>query len=203
MEWFHGLAEWTTSWAQTPAGPWALFLVALAEASFFPVPPDLLLMALDLIQPERGFLLAGICTLGSAIGGSIGYATGKFGGRPILKRFISQAKIDSIQDRFHRNDAWTIFIAGFTPIPYKVFAIAAGVFQLRFWRFFLMTVLSRGLRFFMVSGIIFVFHEQASRIIKEHFNIVTIVIAVIAVAGFLVVKRAADGAPRDRMEPND
>lgn len=201
MEWLRDLAGWMVGWAQTPAGPLALLALAAAEASFFPLPPDLLLLALDLLEPERGFVFAAICTVGSTLGGVAGYAAGRWGGRPLLTRVVSAPKILFIEQQFHRYDVWAIAIAGFTPIPYKLFTIAGGVFRLRFWRFVLASALSRGARFFLVSATVFVFGAQAKRLIQDYFEAFTLGFVVLLVGGFFVVKWAARACAPPKLPP--
>lgn len=188
MQWFHHLAQWMIGLAETSAGPWSLFGLAAAEACFFPIPPDLLLLALDLVSPDRAFLFAGICTAGSVLGGAVGYAIGRWGGRPVLSRLVAAETIQGIQQQFQRYDAWAILIAGFTPIPYKVFTVAAGVFYLDFWRFMLASLCARGGRFFLVSTIVFIYREQARRVFEDYFEMFTIGFVVLLVGGFLFLR---------------
>ena len=190
MGWIRELAVWMTALAETSAGPWALFWLSLAEASFFPLPPVLLLLALDVLNPPRSFVFAAICTAGSTVGGMLGYAIGRWGGQPMLRRMVSETGILNIQQRFQQYDVWAVGLAGFTPIPYKVFTIAAGTFQLRFWRFVLVSVFSRGARFFLVSGLVYAFGQQAKELLKQYFNLFTIAFAVLLIGGFVVVRWA-------------
>lgn len=176
--------------AQTPAGPLGLFGLAVAEASFFPIPPDLLLLALCLVRPSESFLFAAICTAGSTIGGMLGFAIGRWGGRPLLERLVSAEKILLVERQFKKHDVWAIAIAGFTPIPYKLFTIAGGAFRLRFWRFVIVSVCSRGARFFLVATVVYVFGEQANRLVRDYFNILTIGFAILLIGGFLVLRLA-------------
>lgn len=120
------------SWSQTtflPYGELGLFAVAFMESSFFPVPPDLLLIPLVLLSPERGLWYAFITTLGSVLGALLGYYIGIKGGRPILIKIAGVKKTESVEKYFKKYGDWAIGIAAFTPIPYKVFTIAAGVFR--------------------------------------------------------------------------
>ena len=194
MAWLRDLATWMAGLAETPVGPWGLFALAFAESSFFPLPPDLLLIALDLNTPERAFVFAAICTAGSTLGGMAGYGIGRWGGRPLLERLMAREKILAVQRQFQKHDVWAVAIAGFTPIPYKVFTIAGGVFHLRFWRFVLVSLVSRGMRFFLVSAVVFAFREQAKQLIREYFDLLTIGFVVLLIGGFLVVRWASRGS---------
>jgi membrane protein YqaA with SNARE-associated domain len=120
--------HWTLAWAASPHAEWALAIIAFAESSFFPVPPDLLMIPMAAARPENAFFFAFLCTLFSLLGGVFGYWIGQKGGQPILNRFIKRETVLRVEGLFNRYDAWAIGIAGFTPIPYKVFTIASGAF---------------------------------------------------------------------------
>ena len=186
------LYNWVLHWAETPYGVPALFLLALAESSFFPIPPDVLLIALALGLPLKSFRFALICTIGSVIGGVIGYYIGlqlmENFGIPILKLYGAMDKFDWIADKYRQYDAWAVGIAGFTPIPYKVFTIAAGASKINFTIFVITSFVSRGARFFIVAGLIYFFGESIKSFINKYFNLVTIVFAVLLVGGFIVIK---------------
>ncbi len=188
LESIHALSDWMVGFANTPGGPWALFGLAFAESSFFPIPPDVLLIALGLSKPSGIWFFAILCTIGSALGGAFGYWIGRWGGRPLLNKFVSQDTIHHVESQFQRYDVWAVFIAGFTPIPYKVFTIASGVFYLNFWRFFVVSVLSRGARFFLVSWAVWFFGDQAKVFLKEYMDWISIGFVVLLFAGFGVIK---------------
>ncbi|MDH5526596.1 MAG: DedA family protein [Nitrospirota bacterium] len=178
-----GLVQWMLGWADSPYGVWALFAIAFAESSFFPIPPDVLLIAMGLGAPEKSMLFAAICTAGSTFGGMFGYGIGRVGGKPLLERFVAEQRVRKIHNWFEKYEAWAIGIAGFTPIPYKVFTIAAGAFWVNFWRFVVVSALSRGARFFLVSGLIALYGEEVKVLIEKYFNMGTL--AVMAAVGML------------------
>jgi len=184
--------DWVMSWAGSPYASWALFWLALAESSFFPVPPDVLLMALSLSNPARAFLYAGICTIGSVLGGLIGYFLGlglmEAVGMPIIEFYGAVDKFDAIRTVFTENDFLAIAVAGFTPIPYKVFTIAAGACEINIFVFALASVLSRGARFYIVSGLIYKFGEPVKGFIDKYFNLLTILFVILLAGGFAIVK---------------
>lgn len=188
LQWLHALSRWMVELAQTPAGPWGLFGLAFAESSFFPVPPDLLLLTLDLLRPKLSFVYAGLCTLGSTLGGMLGYAIGRWGGRPLLDRVMSKQKVLAIERQFQKYDVWAIGVAGFTPLPYKLFTISGGAFRLSFWRFVMVSVLSRGSRFFLVSAVVFVLGEQAERVVHDYFEWLTVGFVILLIGGFVGVR---------------
>ena len=201
---------WTIHWADTPYGPWALFLLALVEASVFPIPPDVLLLALCLGLPRRSLRYAGICTAGSVLGGCLGYVIGMFFmeaiGRPIIDFYNAQQVFDSIAQGFQAHGFLWIFAAALTPIPYKVFTIAAGACGIDFVVLVAASVLGRGLRFYAQGLLMKRFGTSISGLIDRWFNALTIGFLVLLVLGFVVVKMlwpgygdrspAPDRAPR-------
>lgn len=188
MALFHDLYQWVLSWAGSPYGTWALLILSFAESSFFPIPPDVLLIALALGDPQKGMWLAAVATIGSVGGGILGYLIGYFGGRPLLKRWVSQPKIDLVHAYFERYEVWAIAIAGFTPIPYKIFTISAGAFYVNLPKFILTSAVSRGARFFLVAGTIQLFGPAMKRYIEQYFDLLTILFFLILIGGFILVR---------------
>jgi len=185
------LYDWVLHWAETPYGVPALFLLAVAESSFFPVPPDVLLIALSLSLRERAFYYAAVCTVGSVVGGAIGFFIGmKFWaiGQGILFHYVSKETFEMVRTYFQDYEAWAIAIAGFTPIPYKVFTISAGFFHVDFSLFMVVSFLSRGARFFLVGGLIYLFGRHIRSFIERYFNLLTYGFTAALVGGFIVLK---------------
>jgi membrane protein YqaA with SNARE-associated domain len=186
------LYSWVLHWAKTPYGSWALFLLALSESSFFPVPPDVLLIALAVSIPKKSFKYALICTAGSLIGGCFGYLIGwQFMitvGEKIIQFYGLTHKMQYIKDLYMQYDAWAIGIAGFTPIPYKVFTISAGAFDINFTVFLVASAVSRAARFFLVGWLIYMFGPKIKTFIDKYFNILAITFVVLLVAGFAIIK---------------
>jgi membrane protein YqaA with SNARE-associated domain len=183
-----GLVAWAISWAATPYGGVALFLNAVAESSFFPLPPDVLLIALSILRPPRAFGYAAICSLGSVLGGVVGYMLGLKGGRPLLQCLISEDRIRFVERYYQKYDIWAVGIAGFTPIPYKAFTISAGVFALDLKRFILISLVSRSARFFLVGLMIFIFGETAKLYLTKYIDKFSIAFVVLLIFGFLAVR---------------
>jgi membrane protein YqaA with SNARE-associated domain len=183
----HELTAWVVHWAQTPYGTYALFLLAVAESSFFPIPPDILLIALCLLRPEASFYLALICSIGSVLGGIIGYVIGLKGGRPLLKRWFKSEKLLLVEMYFQRYDVWAVGVAGFTPIPYKVFTVSGGVFALNFPRFVLASIISRSARFFLVAALFYFFGAAIKALVEQYFELLTLAFFVLLFLGFYVV----------------
>ena len=186
------LYDWVLHWAETPYGTWALFFLAVCESSFFPIPPDILLIALAIAIPKKSFKFALVCSIGSVIGGCFGYLIGwKFMaaiGNRIIEVYGLTPKFEYIRQLYSAYDAWAVAIAGFTPIPYKVFTISAGAFHINFSVFFFASLLSRSARFFMVGGLIFIFGPKIRNFIDQYFNLLAIAFTLLLIAGFVAIK---------------
>jgi membrane protein YqaA with SNARE-associated domain len=184
--------DWVLHWAETPYGTWALFFLAFAESSFFPIPPDVLLIAMAISIPKKSFRFALVCSIGSVMGGAFGYFLGlqfmEFIGQPIIAFYGVNHKFDYIQQLYNNYDAWAVAIAGFTPIPYKVFTIAAGACKINFSIFILASLLSRSARFFIIGGLIFAFGSPIKSFIDRYFNVLAIVFMVLLIMGFIAIK---------------
>jgi membrane protein YqaA with SNARE-associated domain len=186
------LYDWVLHWADTPYSTWALFILAFAEASFFPIAPDVLLVALAVAKPRKAFQYALVCSLGSVLGAGLGYLIGyqfmNSVGQKIVHFYGFEEKVAYIQDLYQRYDAWAVGIAGFTPIPYKVFTIAAGMFRIDIAVFVLASVVSRSARFFLVAALIYKFGPAIQRFIDRYFNTLAIVFTILLIAGFAAIK---------------
>lgn len=185
------LYDWVLGWADRPGGAWALFGIAFAESSFFPIPPDVLLIPLVLGRPTRGLWFALVCTAGSVLGAAGGYVIGSFLftslGQPILELYGATDHYVSLGSMFNDNLWLTLGTAGFTPIPFKVFTIAAGAFGVAFLPFVVVSAASRGARFFLVAGLLRLFGERIRGFIERYFNLLSILFVVLLVGGFLLV----------------
>ena len=180
------------AWIQGPSGIWALFFLALAESSFFPIPPDVFLIALCIGAPKKSFRFAAVCAAGSLVGGILGYGLGlgfmDTVGRPIISFYGFEDKYTVIQDLYRKYDAWAVGAAGFTPLPYKVFTITAGAFKINFLTFILVSAVSRSARFFLVAGLIYRFGAPVERFIRRYFNLLCIIFMILLVGGFVLIK---------------
>jgi len=188
------LYDWVLHWAETPYGTPALGVLAFAESSFFPVPPDPLLIALDLGKPKRSFYFALICSIASVVGGMFGYLIG-MGLWHLLADFFfayipgfTPEVFAKVQTMYNEYGFAAVLIAGFSPIPYKVFTIASGVFGLNFPLFVLASAVSRSARFFLVSTLIYLFGEPIKRFIDRYFDLLSVAFVVLVVLGFVAIK---------------
>jgi len=192
MKYIRKLYDWVLAWAYTPYGTMALFVLAFTESSIFPIPPDVLLLALCLGNPKRSFLFALICSVSSVIGGLFGYLIGHYFwyavGDFFLKYVFSIEFFTRVQQLYDHNAFLAVFISGFTPIPYKVFTIAAGVFDINLLVFASASILGRSLRFFIVATLIYKLGAPVKNIIEKYFGLFTILFGILLIAGFVVVK---------------
>ena len=185
---------WVLHWAETPYGTPALFGLSFAESSFFPIPPDVLQIALSISKPRRSFYYAAVSTVASVLGAILGWYIG-YGLWAAVGDFffahvpgVNEENFQTVQSLYDQWGFLAILIAAFTPIPYKVFTIAAGVFQVALPVLILASVLGRSARFFAVATCIFFFGPTVKRFIDRYFELAAILFAVLLVGGFLVIK---------------
>ena len=179
-------------WIQTPAGIWVLFFIAVAESSFFPIPPDVFLIALCIAVPTKSFKYAAVCAVGSVLGGALGYGLGLAFmdtlGMRILDLYGLAEKYLVVQDLYQKYDALAVGAAGFTPLPYKLFTITAGAFKINFFTFMLVSLAARSARFFLVAALIYKFGAPVQYFINKYFNILSVVFLILLIGGFVLVK---------------
>lgn len=188
------------SWGNSKYGWLALLLFAIAESSFFPIPPDVLLIALCLGAPKKSLFYASVCLAGSLIGAVGGYLIGSYvwytsvGEPTALANFFfsnvfSLEAFNSVGELYNKHNFWVIFTAGFTPLPYKVFTITAGVFQINFVMFIIASIISRGARFFIISGLIMHYGAPIKKFIDKYFNLLAIAFTVLLVGSFFLISQ--------------
>lgn len=184
--------SWAIHWAATPYSALALGLIAAVESSVFPIPPDVLLIAMTLAKPKAWFRYALIATICSVAGGLIGYLLGWYLWQNLSPFFyghvFSEAAFLKVQDIYNRFDFWAVFVSGFTPIPYKVFTILAGVCGIRLDVFLLASLLGRGGRFFLVAAILGHFGNHARAFIEKYFDLLSYLFVILLIAGFFLIK---------------
>ena len=188
------LYDWVLHWTDTPYALPALFLLNFAESSFFPIPPDVLLIALCIGDPKKGYRFALWCSVASVLGGIAGYGIGMFAWDQVRDLFYayvpgvnaeSVAKVSALYDA---HNFWIVFIAAFTPIPYKVITILAGVCGIHFGMFVLASAIGRSARFFLVAWLIRRYGPSIKDFIERRFGLVTIAGTALLIGGFLAIK---------------
>lgn len=186
--------DWVIGLAARKDAIWVLAAVAFIESSVFPIPPDVILIPMVLAARDCAWRYAAVCTIASVLGGILGYAIGMFlsesAGLPLLELYGYADKFDEFSGRYNEWGAWIVFIAGLTPFPYKVITIASGVTELDLAVFTVASVLARGFRFFIVAGLLWWLGPPVREFIEERLGLMTIIICVLLLGGFIVTKYA-------------
>ena len=194
------LYDWVLSWGNSKWGALALFVLAFAESSFFPIPPDVLLIALCLGAVNRSFRFALICLVGSILGAAGGYAIGYYlwqntaGEYTALANWFfahvfTEESFLQVKGLYDEYDFWFVFTAGFTPLPYKLITISGGLFKIDLVMFFVASIVSRGLRFFLIAGLIWKFGAPIKTFIDKYFNLLAILFTVLLIGGFFLIAK--------------
>lgn len=186
------LYNWTISLGQSRYALWALALVAFVESSVFPIPPDALMIPMIIALPRRAFLIAGICTFSSVLGGILGYYIGatlfEEIGRPLLEFYGKVDQFGTFREAYNAYGAWAVLIAGVTPFPYKVITILSGATDLNFGIFMVSSVIARALRFFVIAALLWKFGIPIRNFIERRLGLVFVVAIVLLIGGFLMVR---------------
>lgn len=205
------LYNWVLSWSDSRWGWLALFIIALCESSWFPIPPDILLIALCLGATKKSFRFAGITLLGSIIGAMLGYAIGHFlwttpaGEATAIANFFyenvfSVESFENVGTMYDKYNFWIVFTAGFTPLPYKLFTIAGGMFDINFAMFLIASTVSRGLRFFVIGWLIWRFGQPIKVFIDKYFNLLATLFTVLLIGFFALAVSIFDGSDESGTE---
>ena len=186
------LYNWTISLSATPYALWALAVVAFTESSFFPIPPDILLIPMIISKPKNAYLIALIAMTASVLGGGFGYYIGlklyESVGVLIINFYHAQQLFAKFQTQFNEYGTLAVLFAGITPFPYKVITIASGIAGLSFYQFLIFSIIARGARFFIIALLLRIYGEAIKRFIERHLNILFIVFLILLVSGFLLIK---------------
>ncbi|MEJ2454391.1 MAG: DedA family protein [Candidatus Thiodiazotropha sp.] len=191
MRLFSTLYNRTMAWSRHPHAPRYLVGLSFAESSFFPIPPDVMLAPMSLATPKRAWYFAALTTLASVLGGLLGYLIGLFAFdviQPYLHEWGHWQAYERAQDWFGRWGFWAIFLAGFSPIPYKVFTITAGVISMALLPFVLASAIGRGARFFLVAGLMAWGGERMERALHRYVDLLGWLMVVVFVVVFIVYK---------------
>jgi len=194
--WHRRLYDWVIHFAHTRHGATALFVLSFAESSFFPVPPDVLLGPLALGAPKKWLRFAVACSIASVLGGILGYCIGMFLWQAIgpwayahLGAIgLTEENFAKFQSWYDEYDFWIVFTCGFTPLPYKVCTISAGVARINFFGFLIASAISRSARFFIVAGLVGWKGEQIRPFVEKYFNWLSLAFVALLIGGFVVVK---------------
>ncbi len=186
------LYDWVIRLSEHPKSLWALAAVSFVESSFFPIPPDIMLIPMVLAQRERAWLIAGVCTAASVAGGFLGYAIGYFFfatfGKWLIDFYGLQGGFAQFQEQFNEWGLWIILIKGMTPIPYKLVTIASGAAHFDLVVFGVASLATRGVRFYLVAGLLYVFGEPIRTFIEKHLTLVTTAFVALIIAGFVAIR---------------
>lgn len=184
--------DWTITWAGTKSAPYALFSISFAESSFFPIPPDVLLIPMVVAHRFRWAIIAFICTLGSVLGALLGYLIGwalwESVGKPVVDFYHLNDSMNIVRNKYNENAFWAILTAAFTPIPFKVFTIAGGLFKINIVTMIIAALIGRGARFFIVAGLLRIFGAKISNLIEKYFDIFSLIFMALLIGGFILVK---------------
>jgi membrane protein YqaA with SNARE-associated domain len=190
--WIRGLYDWTMKWAETPHALTALFFIALAESSVFPIPPDVLLLAIVAANTQRWLVAAVLCSAGSVIGAMIGYAIGAAAmqtvGQPIIDFYQAHEAWSKVVGWYSDYGVLFLLVAAFTPVPFKVATIAAGATGMAFWPFLAASLVGRAARFFLVAAILRVYGAPVRTLIEKHFDAFALAFLALFIAGFAAIK---------------
>ena len=186
------LYDWTMAQATHPRALWILAFVAFVESSFFPIPPDVLMIPMILARPKQAWLIALVALVASVAGGLLGYAIGAFAfdqiGAPMLAAMGKGAAMEAFNTRFNDFGFWPVLIAGITPFPYKVITIMSGWTALPLGTFIVTSIIARGVRFFLIAALLYRFGAPVRDFIEKRLGLVFIVFVVLLLGGFYLVK---------------
>ena len=186
------LYNWTLSLAHSPYALWALACVAFIESSVFPIPPDLLMVPMIIAAPRRAFLIAGVATVASVLGGMLGYGIGMFAfesiGKPILEALGKTHSMEEFSTRFNDMGFWAVLVAGITPFPYKVITIMSGFTAMPIGTFVVTSILARALRFFIIAALLWKFGAPIRTFIEKRLGLVFTVCCIALIGGFFLVR---------------
>lgn len=192
MKLFTNLYDACLRWAKHKYASTYLALLTFAESVFFPIPPDVMLAPMVLARPKKAWFLASLTTAASVLGGIAGYLLGVFLYEPVVLPFVEmmqyQDKLDAIIEYFNKYGVWVVFLAGFTPIPYKLFTVSAGMLSMAFLPFLVASAVGRGMRFFLVAGILYWGGEEMEHKLRQYIDAIGWAVVALVI-GFIIYKQ--------------
>ncbi len=174
-------------------GVYALAFNAFIEAIFFPIPPDILLITLCLTKPENSFFYAIVATLFSSLGGVVGYYVGYFGGKPLAERFFGEERVKKVHRLYESYESVIILLAGFSPLPYKLFTVTSGILFASLKKLFIFSLIGRGSRFFAEGALIYFFGEDVKNFALRNLNLISLIIGLLILVSFIIYRRYRKG----------
>lgn len=192
LQWLRHSKEWMENFANKPNSMWWLFFLSMIESSFFPIPPDILLIAIAVLNPKKALTAALWCSVGSVIGGVLGYAIGYFLmgtiGEPIITFYGAEGAMTEFLKMYDTYGVSFLAVAAFTPVPFKVATIVSGAAHMNLYTFILVSAIGRSARFFIVAGLIYKFGPQIKDFIEKYFDKLSLAFLVLLIGGFVAVK---------------
>ena len=193
MNLFRKLYDWTLEKSKDPKAPWFLAIISFVESSFFPIPPDIILIPMVIAKRAKAWFFAFICTISSVLGGVAGYLIGYFFyltiGEFIIELYSYQSEYSDFQSKYEGEIwLWFVFFAGLTPFPFKIITIASGALKINMISFIAIALVSRGLRFYLVATLLKFFGNYIKEYIDKYFNILTFVFFILLIGGFIFFK---------------
>ena len=187
------LYDWTLEKSKDPKAPWFLAIISFSESSFFPIPPDIILIPMVIAKRAKAWFFAFICTISSVLGGVAGYFIGYFFyltiGEFIIELYSYQSEYSDFQSKYEGDIwLWFVFFAGLTPFPFKIITIASGAFKINVISFIVIALVSRGLRFYLVATLLKFFGNYIKEYIDKYFNLFTFVFFILLIGGFIFFK---------------
>ena len=204
LEPLHNLSDWLLGLADSSWAVAVLGITSFTESIFFPIPPDPLLLVMSIARPDAALWLAALVTVTSVAGALVGHWLGRRFGRPLAYRMFPQQRIAMIEGMFKRYGMLAVLLAAFTPLPYKVFAISAGILDLDRRAFVIASLAGRGARFFLLGGLVFIFGEPIEAFIDENLGLLTLAVAAAIAAAVVTLgilygrRRAGSDARADQ-----
>tara|TARA_Y100001970_G_scaffold159516_1_gene195157 strand:+ start:249 stop:833 length:585 start_codon:yes stop_codon:yes gene_type:complete len=192
MRFIRKLYNWTLNKSGHENASWFLSMVAFAESSFFPIPPDIILIPMVIAKRAKAWFYAFICTLSSVSGGVLGYIIGYFFyttiGSIIVNLYGLSDSFNAFEKYYNEYGIWIVLGAGFTPFPFKFITIASGVFNLNIFQFVIVSIIARGLRFYILAGLLYIFGNTIKGIIDKYFNLLVSLFFILLIGSVLLIK---------------